>query len=239
VKERNLIFASASIHPQRTNISFNKKEILRREEDYLFCLKQLYRVTPKNFDIYIVDNSLENSNSLYNEDLKLFLDKVNIFYTKKSTSKKIKNIGVQELKQLFYLEQAIDFKSYNKVCYLTARRFVTNPYVFEKTNKLSKEALLSNPDFIYLDGEIVLTEKKGMFNDMFFAMKTETIINFIKFSKKQVDYMDKNMVSSENNLYNFITEQNIDYDYLEFLGFLRYDYYRKNIGEIKHNYHFV
>ena len=67
MKERNLIFASASIHPQRTNISFNKKEILRREEDYLFCLKQLYRVTPKNFDIYIVDNSLENSNSLYNE----------------------------------------------------------------------------------------------------------------------------------------------------------------------------
>jgi hypothetical protein len=237
--EKNLVFASASFHPNRKNLVFNKKEILSREEDYLFCLKQLYRVTPNNFEIYIVDNSLDDSNSLHNKELKLFLDSVNIFYTKKSADKNIKNIGVQELKQLFHLKQNIKFESYDKVCYLTARRFITNPYVFEKTEKLKKEALLSNPDFIYLDGEIVLSEKKGLFNDMFFSMKTETITEYIKFSKEQVDYMDENMVSSEQNLYNFITKRNIDYEYLEFLGFLRYDYYRKNKKQIKHNYHFV
>ncbi len=237
--EKNLVFASAAIHPQRTNLSFNKKEILKREEDYLFCLKQLYRVSPDNFEIFIVDNSLEDSNSLYNKELKSFLDQVNIFYIKKPKNEKIKNIGVQELKQLFYLQQNIDFNSYNKVCYLTARRFITNPYVFEKTESLNKDALISNPDFIYLDGEIVISEKTGLFNDMFFAMKVETILKYIEFSKQQIDYMDINMVSSEENLYNFITKEKIEYEYLNFLGFLRYDYYRKNKNGIKHNYHFV
>ena len=118
-------------------------------------------------------------------------------------------------------------------------RFITNPYVFERTENLNKDALLSNPDFTYLDGEIVPSEKIGMFNDMFFAMKLETIVKYIEFSKKQIDYMDKNMVSSENNLYNFISEENVEYEYLDFLGFLRYDYYRKNKDGIKHNYHFV
>lgn len=239
MKEKNLIFASAAIHPQRKNLLFNKKEILQREEDYLFCLKQLYRVTPENFDIFIVDNSLEDSNSLFNKELKSFLDQLNIFYTKKPNDKKNTNIGVQELKQLFYLQQNIDFNSYNKVCYLTARRFITNPYVFEKTENLNKDALISNPDFIYLDGEIVISEKIGLFNDMFFAMKVETILKYIEFSKKNIDYMDINMVSSEKNLYNFITEEKIEYEYLDFLGFLRYDYYRKNRDGIKHNYHFV
>lgn len=239
MKEKNLIFASAAFHPQRSNLLFNKKEIQERENDYLFCLTQLYKVVPKNFDIYIVDNSLINSDSLFSKDLKSFIDKKNVFYTREPKSKKIKNIGVQELKQLFYLHQNIDFNSYSKVCYLTARRFITNPYVFERTENLNKDALLSNPDFTYLDGEIVPSEKIGMFNDMFFAMKLETIVKYIEFSKKQIDYMDKNMVSSENNLYNFISEENVEYEYLDFLGFLRYDYYRKNKDGIKHNYHFV
>ena len=74
---------------------------------------------------------------------------------------------------------------------------------------------------------------------MFFSMKSETILQYIEYSKNQIENMEKNMVSSENNLYNFVTEKNIKYEYLEFLGFLRYDYYRKSKSEIKHNYHFV
>ena len=30
-----------------------------------------------------------------------------------------------------------------------------------------------------------------------FAMKLETIVKYIEFSKKQIDYMDKNMVVQE------------------------------------------
>lgn len=236
---KNLVFASAALHPERSGILFNKKETLQREEDYLFCLRQLYRVVPKNFDIFIVDNSIENSNSLHSKELRLFLDQKNVLYTKKTNKQKIKNIGVSELRELFHLEQELDFNSYSKVCYLTSRRFITNPYVFEKTESLKKQALLSNPDFIYLDGEVSISEKKGMFNDMFFAMKSETILQYIEYSKYQIENMEKNMISSENNLYNFVTEKNIKYEYLEFLGFLRYDYYRKNVSEIKHKYHFV
>ena len=51
---KNLVFASASFHPKRINFIYKKKDYLQREEDYFFCLKQLVRVTPQNFEIYIV-----------------------------------------------------------------------------------------------------------------------------------------------------------------------------------------
>ena len=114
-----------------------------------------------------------------------------------------------------------------KIIYLTSRRFITNPYVFEKTEKLEKDALISNPDFIYLNGELVKSEKKGMYNDMFFAMKSKTMIDYVNFSKDRIDFLIEQMINSEVNLYDFIKKFDIEYEYIEFLGFLRYDYYKK------------
>ena len=111
------------------------------------------------------------------------------------------------------------------MCYLSSRRFITNPYVFERTNQLQKDALICNPDFIYLDGKVVVSEKEGMYNDMF-AMKTETVTKYIEFSKERLDYLE-NMINSESNLFNFINELEVEYEYLKFLGFLRYDYYKR------------
>ena len=239
MSENNLIFASASFHPNRKSIISKRKDLLQREEDYLFCIKQLLRVVPKNFEIYIVDNTIKNSDSLLNTDLKNLLNNLNVLYSPDPSPNETKNIGVGELKELFHLENTIDFNKYSKICYLTSRRFITNPYVFEKTDQLRKEALLSNPDFIYLDGEVIPSEKKGMFNDMFFAMKSKTMQEYISFSKERIDYLDENLINSETNLYDFITEFNISSEYLMFLGFFRYDYYRKNSKENKHKYHFV
>ena len=239
VSKKNLVFASASFHPKRKFLDKNKMGEIEREKDYLFCLKQLFRVIPSNFEIYIVDNTLKNSNSIVDEELRELLNKSNVIFTNNSGKNKNINIGAEELKELFHLEDILDFNDYSKICYLTSRRFITNPYVFEKTEKLEKDALISNPDFIYLNGELVESEKRGMYNDMFFAMQSTTMIDYINFSKERIDFLTDQMINSEVNLYDFIKKFDIEYEYLKFLGFLRYDYYKKNEKEIKHKYHFV
>tara|TARA_Y100000816_G_C26058186_1_gene555457 strand:- start:384 stop:1121 length:738 start_codon:yes stop_codon:yes gene_type:complete len=243
--EKNLIFASASFHPTRKNVLFNKKEIHEREKEYFLCFEQLLRVVPDSFEIYIVDNSINDSSDLFDDNFKLLLDDLNIFYTKKGINKKITNIGVEELNQLIYLSEKINFENYSKICYFTSRRFVTNPYVFEKTEALKNDVLLSNPDFIYLDGHVTVSEKKGMYNDMFFAMQSNIMLDYINFSKQRLDYLEKNMINSESNLYDFVSEYNLSKEFLKFLGFLRYDYFtrrkhsRRLKNNLKYNYHFV
>lgn len=239
MNEKNLVFASAAFHPNRENIIYKKKDIIDREDEYLFCFKQLFRVIPENFEVYIVDNTIDSLNSIFNKELKELLENSNILFSKSINDSKVKNIGVAELKELIHLDDTINLNNYEKMCYLSSRRFITNPYVFERTNQLQKDALISNPDFIYLDGKVVVSEKEGMYNDMFFAMKTETITKYIEFSKERLDYLEKNMINSESNLFNFINEFEVEYEYLKFLGFLRYDYYKKGEKKIKHKYHFV
>lgn len=243
--KKNLIFASASFHPTRKNVLFNKKAIYEREREYLFCFEQLLRVVPDSFEIYIVDNSIKDSSYLYDDNLKLLLDDFNIFYTGKGINKKITNIGSEELDQLIYLSEKINFDNYSKICYFTSRRFITNPYVFEKTEALKSDVLLSNPDFIYLDGRVEVSEKKGMYNDMFFAMQSNIMLDYINFTKTRLDYLEKNMINSESNLYDFVSENNLSIEFLKFLGFLRYDYWssrkysRRLKNNLKHIYHFV
>ncbi len=239
MEKKNLIFASASFHPwNRNKLKFKKKDFVSREHFYWVCLEQLLRVVPKNFEIYIVENTIKSLEDLYSEKLISCLNKFNIMFLPKNYKTHSPNIGVSELNQLFYLNDQINFEKYNNICYFSSRRFITNPYVFEKTLNLKKNALISNPDFIYLNGKVLESEKKGMFNDMFFSMKSKTMQEYILFSKKRIDYLEKNMINSESNLYDFINEFKVPYEELPNLGFLRYDYYSKSKNE-NEKYHFV
>lgn len=239
MEKNNLIFASASFHPwNRDKLRFKKKDFVKREHFYWICFEQLLRVVPKNFEIYVVENTIENLEDLHSDQLISCLNKFNLIFLPKSYQKKSQNIGVAELNQLFYLNDQINFEEYNKICYFSARRFITNPYVFERTLNLKKNALISNPDFIYLNGKVHQTEKKGMYNDMFFSMKSKTMQEYISFSKKRIEYLEKNMINSESNLYDFINEFKIPYEELPSLGFLRYDQYNKSKNE-NDKYHFV
>ena len=100
---KNLVFASAAFHPNRENIIYKKKDIIDREDEYLFCFKQLFRVIPENFEVYIVDNTIDNFNSIFNKELKELLENSNILFSKSINNPKVKNIGVAELKELFTL----------------------------------------------------------------------------------------------------------------------------------------
>lgn len=107
------------------------------------------------------------------------------------------------------------------ISYMTGRRIVTNPYVFERTQQLSKQVLAGNPDFVYLDGELIKSHKERMLNDMFFSMKAPLMSAYSAFSRNRWDYLERNLISSESNLFDFVEANGLSVEWLPWLGFAR------------------
>ena len=64
------------------------------------CFKQLERVLPESFELYIVDNTIQSVEELYSKNLIECLKNFNLlFYPTKDQSNK--NIGVAELRHYF------------------------------------------------------------------------------------------------------------------------------------------
>ena len=192
----------------------------KRLKEYAACYKQLLRVIPSSFDLIFVDNSIISINDIENDSLKSILSNQKLFLTHNNEG--IANKGVGELSMLCELSQQVDLLAYEKICYCTGRKYFTCPYSFEKAESSNYEALVSDADYMFLDGTLLISDKK-MYNDMFFAMKSSTMKEFISQTQPRLKDMTKNMINSETNLYNFIHDNNIDYQLLPFLGLIRSD----------------
>jgi len=129
-----------------------------------------------------------------------------------------------ELQMLDFVLKSINLSDYNVITYVTARRIFTCPYFFEKSESLNKQALLCNPDFVYLNGTFLESEKNNMFNDMIFSMKKEIMVKYSDYSISQIDNNLSNNVGSEQNLYNFVTSNNIDFEWSKWIGLIRHDW---------------
>ena len=108
---------------------------------------------------------------------------------------------------------------------------MTNPWLFEKVNSMKNDALISNPPFLFLSNNynFKYTEPtNNLYNDMFFVLRSELMIKYVIFSKNNIDYNLKNHIGSEQNLYKFINNNNIMYEYLDCLGLIRIDYKDNN-----------
>ena len=141
------------------------------------------------------------------------------------------NIGVGELDELIFVADKINFKNYDKVIYWTSRRMVTNPWIFEKVNAMKKEALLCNPPILALRSNYNFSyypTNKKLYNDMFFCLSSKLMLNYIDYSHSKINYNLQNSVGSEQNLYNFINEKNIDYEWVDYIGLIRLDYKANN-----------
>jgi hypothetical protein len=218
----HLIFASASFHIP--NYSF-----LLRENEYYFCLKQLLRVVPSNFDLVICDNSIQSVNDLHSNELKEELKKVKFMILNRNIGSK--NIGMGELDELIYVHDNVDFTKYDKIVYFTLRKFIINPYVFEKVNSMQKNALLSNPPFLHIKNNFTFNYSEptpNLYNDMFFSLSSNVMINYVKYSKDRINYNLQNEIGSEQNLFNFINGNKIEYEWMDSLGFIRIDYRVQN-----------
>ena len=218
----NLIFCSAAIH-----ISDYSNE--KRENEYYYCLKQLKRVIPDNFTIVVCDNTVKNINDIKNEQLKELLKTVKFICLNRNIGRQ--NIGMGELDELIYTSQKINFNEYEKVVYFTLRKIVTNPWIFEKVNAMKKEALLCNPPLLALRSDYNFNYypvNETLYNDMFFCLSSKLMLEYTNYSKSKIAYNLQNRVGSEQNLYNFINEKKIDYEWLDCLGLIRIDYKANN-----------
>ena len=224
----NLIFCSCSFH-----ISHYSHEI--RENEYYFCFQQLLRMIPDNFDIAICDNTINSINDLSNQNLRNILSnkKIKLFILNKNIGKG--NIGMGELDELIYVSSNINFLKYNKVVYWTSRKIITNPWLFEKVNNMKKNALISNPKFLHINREFNFKYSEptpNLFNDMFFCLKSNLMNDYVNYSKEKMQFNMHNNIGSEQNIYKFINDRNVDYEWLDCLGLIRINYLDNNEIEL-------
>ena len=214
---RNLALGFTSLRPA----SLTENVCDAREDEYLICLKQLKRVLPKSFDFIICENTIDDPQQIKNVELREFLAEEEVVATGSESNIGTSNKGMGELLQLKTALDETDIDNYENICYVTARRFYTCPYVFERTESLKKQALLSNPDFVFLDGRVLESYKGPLYNDMFFSMKTKSMVEYAQYSMDQLNTNLSNQIGSEYNLYNFVTKNNIDYEWVDWLGIIR------------------
>lgn len=212
MKNLILCFSSFHVHSDPNN---------QRESEYLKCYEQLLRLKPESFDLIFIDNTTKNIEHVLNKNLKILLTShKHILYDQNIG---IHNKGLGELHMLSVVGSSIDFNNYENIVYLTGRRIITCPYVFEKTERLTKEALISNPPIVRIMDGYVNPVNNKCYNDMFFAMKNNIMIKYTEFAKPFFNDAI-NSLGSEEILYKFINDKNISYEWVESLGFVRNDW---------------
>ena len=223
----NLLIFFISLFPKNY-----KKNILKsREEDYLTSIRQTKRfLENRNWDVIYCENTIGEivelrRTRLWTElsDQKMLILDNNAGYINK---------GVGELDMMIGAAKQYE-KSFNQadyISYFSGRRIMANPYLIEKSEDLKSSALISNPDFLYFDGTYVSVEKKEMYNDMFFTMKKEVFDKYVGYTRGFIASLSSSTVTgSEQLLYQFINENNIDYEWLPALGVIRRENHQKGL----------
>ena len=183
------------------------------------------------------ENTIDDASQIKNDELRDFLNDTEMCATGSESNMGTANKGMGELTLLKSGLDQIEPDEYENIAYVTGRQFYTCPYVFERTERLEKDALLSYPDFVFLDGRVQENEKGKLFNDMFFSMKSDKMVMYADFSIQRMDYNLQNQIGSEYNLYDFVERNNIEYEWLDFLGLIRNDWQRNNNSLDISNYH--
>ena len=170
---KNLALAFCSLRP----VQLSKEVCDAREDEYLICLKQLKRVLPDSFDLLVCENTIDDPEQLKNTELKELLSDTEMCTVGSEGNIGTRNKGMGELLMLKTALDQTDLDQYENISYISARKVFTCPYVFERTERLEKSALISNPDFLFLDGRLTESSKGPLFNDMFFSMKRKFMVH--------------------------------------------------------------
>ena len=161
---KNLALAFCSLRP----VQYPENVCDVREQEYLLCLLQLKRILPKSFDLLICENTIDDVGQIKNTGLSELLSASEMCALGSEGTIGTKNKGLGEFAMLKAALDQTDIDKYENISYVTARRIFTCPYVFDRTERLEKKALLSNPDFLFLNGNFSESYKGNLFNDMFF-----------------------------------------------------------------------
>lgn len=214
---KNLALAFCSLRPVQLSEQVNDA----REKEYLISLSQLKRVLPDSFDIVICENTIDDPQQIKNDNLRIFFENSEMCSLGSEGNIGTKNKGMGELLMLKTALEQTDLDNYENIAYVTGRHFFTCPYAFEKIENLEKQALVSNPDFYFLNGNFIGSHKEGLYNDMFFSMKPSVMLGYADYAMSNLNNAISQHTSSEQLLYNYINQNNIEYEWLDWLGLVR------------------
>jgi hypothetical protein len=215
-EKHSLLFFS-SISPK--NLSRSEKRL--RLIDYRTALLQIRRLRPSNWEVILCENTLHGSTTKVSETLGIDLLDFRVSVLETNFGEKNKGIGELDMMVKAIQEFKPILQSSKTVSYLSGRRLLPNEFLFDRASRLKKEALISNPDFIYLDGKVAEVEKNNMYNDMFFTMKPKIIMKYAEYFLENRENMINLGIGSEQNLFNFIHHEGIEYEWVKQLGLIR------------------
>ena len=212
-----------------------------RAKDYEMAVQQLFRVIPDpaQWKVIFCENTLKSNSAV-----------VQLLHDWGATDPAVSwlpfnhgpsNKGVGELDMLVTAidEYASDWEQAASVSYLTGRRLITCPYIFERTQEMTAEVLLGNPDFVFMDGGFVESEKERMYNDMFFSMTPKLIADYADFFRNRREQMIEEGIGSEQALWNFIETSGASVEWLPWMGLMRRAKVRKvPFGPRVYTWHF-
>jgi len=216
-----LLVVFISLQPK----AFSRRKLSKRRDQYKVALRQLNQVLPpEGWEVVVCENtrSAEVLKGWVNDTLRILGSEI----VEVSVNSGSKNKGIGELDMMASALRGRDLRRFQSISYLTGRHVVCNPYVFLRTEQMKSDALLSNPDFLYLSGRFHSVEKHGMYNDMFFSMTPAAMRGYIDFFEANRDVMVKQGVGSEQLLFRYISGNGIPSEKLTHLGFLRRDIQR-------------
>lgn len=213
--KRNLLIFFASIIPKDAS----KKKIQQRKFDYTRSL-ELISLYSKflDYEIRIVENTLGSIASWESHGLPTYLG---IEYIFSPTNSGEVNKGIGELEMANLIASKSNLTEYEKIIWFSGRHLLTTESTLKNILISKAGIVVSNPDFYFIDGKIITSEKNGMFNDMLFAMNSNSFALYLEFFKKNKYVMLSESISSEELLFKFVQESKEEVEYLHMLGLLR------------------
>jgi hypothetical protein len=215
--KKPLLLFFVSLEPD----DYSRRRIKNRYSDYFASLRRLIQLgVDESTELIICENTV----GLERKDK--FCQLASQFPISRSSNLGLINKGLGELSMAKKAVQDFPelFENTDKVIWMSGRHIACTNSIFEESNQYSEDALISNPDFFYLDGKIVRTEKNGYINDMFFSMKTGLFLEYLNYFKENSEVMKDQKLGSEQILFSFTAQKNLSTKKLSALGLLRREY---------------
>lgn len=213
--QRSLLIFFASVVPE----GISEKRTRERIKDYSRSLELISQYAKKlDFDVHVVENTVGSLSKWISYGL--YVEK-NIAFSFLSENSGGRNKGIGELDMARYVLSRLDVGVYKKVVWFSGRHILTSEAILRFYFSTSADVVVSNPDFYFIDGNIVKTEKEGLLNDMIFAMSSNAFSEYISvFNSTRLELIRKNL-GSEQNLYQFVTSNTHSIEWVIQIGVLR------------------
>ena len=205
----------ASVAPK----GISKKRQSERIIDYSRSLEIICQYAAQlNFDIYVVENTLRTQESWIGSNL--HFDK-KVYFNFLSKNSGTTNKGIGELDMALSTVISINAKNYERVIWFSGRHLLASEGILDICLNSPAELVVSNPDFYFLNGHKVLSEKNGLLNDMLFGMSLDTFQKYMSFFHERRTQLIQQNIGSEQLLYQFVLTNKPTIQEMTHLGVLR------------------